>query len=124
MQMHLVRIEGAGEVFPCSEEVNVLAAMECSRCHGIPVGCRNGGCGACKVRITDGRFVTGKMNRAVVSMAEQDDGCALACKVFPRSDIVIRTLGRVWQQASPPQDASSSFRFAGRSAKSQPDKET
>jgi ferredoxin len=80
-----VTIDNTGETFRCDDEVNVLAAMEQACCHGIPVGCRNGGCGACKVRITSGSFHTRKMNRAVVSAAEESDGCVLACKTYPRS---------------------------------------
>ena len=96
----LVTIEDTGETYRCSEDVNVLAAMEQSHCHGIPVGCRNGGCGACKVRITEGRFATRKMNRAVVSAEEGAQGCVLACKIYPQGDIKVHVLGRVWQAAA------------------------
>lgn len=123
-QMHLVRIEGAGEVFPCCEEVNVLAAMECSRCHGIPVGCRNGGCGACKVRITAGSYQTRKMNRAVLSSAEEAEGCVLACKTYPRSDLAVHVLGRVWQAPKLSPGTSFSVGFTWTTSISQPDKET
>jgi ferredoxin len=123
-QMHLVRIEGAGEVFPCSEEVNVLAAMECSRCHGIPVGCRNGGCGACKVRITAGSYQTRKMNRAVLSSAEEAEGCVLACKTYPRGDLAVHVLGRVWQAPKHSPGTSVSVGFTWTTSISQPDKET
>lgn len=80
-----VTIDNTGEVFRCAEEVNVLAAMEQACCHGIPVGCRNGGCGACKVSISAGRYSTRKMNRAVVSAAEEAEGCVLACKTYPNA---------------------------------------
>ena len=61
--IHRISIEDSGESFACAEDVHVLEAMELARCHGIPVGCRNGGCGACKVRIAHGRYTTRKMNR-------------------------------------------------------------
>ncbi|MCB1811171.1 MAG: 2Fe-2S iron-sulfur cluster binding domain-containing protein, partial [Candidatus Competibacteraceae bacterium] len=48
MVKHLISIDNTGETFHCAEDVNILAAMEKSLCYGIPVGCRNGGCGACK----------------------------------------------------------------------------
>jgi ferredoxin len=98
--------------------------MEQARCHGIPVGCRNGGCGACKVRITGGDFETRKMNRAVVSAQEEADGCVLACKTYPRGDITVQVLGRVWQAANPSRSAAFSFGFTAPHPEIQPDKET
>jgi ferredoxin len=125
MALHDVTIESTGERFRCSEDDNLLAAMERARCHGIPVGCRNGGCGACKVRITSGRFRTRKMNRAVVSAGEEAAGCVLACKTYPLDDLSVQVLGRVWQTATPPKNASFSFGFAKTTPPTnQPDKET
>jgi ferredoxin len=119
-----VTIDNTGETFRCDDEVNVLAAMEQACCHGIPVGCRNGGCGACKVRITSGSFHTRKMNRAVVSAAEESDGCVLACKTYPRGDIGVHVLGRVWQTAKPAQRTAFSFGFTWTTTTFRPDKET
>lgn len=124
MPSHSVTIENTGETFRCGEDVNVLAAMEQSCCHGIPVGCRNGGCGACKVRITAGPFVTRKMNRAVVCAEEEAQGCVLACKTYPRGDIGVHALGRVWQPAKAPRSASFHFEFKMTTQVFQPDKET
>ena len=121
---HRVTIANTGEVFRCAEDVHVLAAMEHARCHGIPVGCRNGGCGACKVRITAGSYQTRKMNRAVLSAAEEAEGCVLACKTYPRSDIAVHALGRAWQAATPTQSMSFSVGFTWTTSISRPDKET
>jgi ferredoxin len=121
---HQVIIDNTGEVFRCAEDVNLLAAMEQACCHGIPVGCRNGGCGACKVCVTTGRYGTRKMNRAVVSAAEEAEGCVLACKTYPLGDVVVHALGRVWQTAKPPANASFSFGFSKTTPTAQPDKET
>ena len=119
-----VTIDNTGEVFRCAEDVHVLAAMEQACCHGIPVGCRNGGCGACKVRITTGSYQTRKMNRAVLSAAEEADGCVLACKTYPRSDIAVHVLGRVWQAAKISPSTSFSVGFAWTTSIPRPDKET
>lgn len=121
---HQVSIANTGEAFRCAEDVHVLAAMEHARCHGIPVGCRNGGCGACKVRITAGRFETRKMNRAVVSAAEEAEGIVLACKTYPRSDLSVQVLGRMWQAAKISQSTSFSAGFAWTTSIPRPDKET
>ena len=122
--IYRVTIESSGESFACAENVHVLEAMELARCHGIPVGCRNGGCGACKVRITRGCYTTRKMNRAVVSEQEQAEGCVLACKTYPQDDLVVQVLGRVWQHAVPPKRASFNFGYLTTPASTSPDKET
>lgn len=122
--LHWITIDNTSERFRCAEDVNVLAAMEQARCHGIPVGCRNGGCGACKVRVTAGRFQCRKMNRAVVSAAEEAEGCVLACKTYPRDDMSVHALGRVWQPVQRPANASTSFGFSWTASVSRPKKET
>jgi ferredoxin len=119
-----VTVESSGEQFHCDADTNVLAAMEHACCHGIPVGCRNGGCGACKVRITAGRYVTKKMNRAVVSAEEEARGCVLACKTYPQSDLSVNVLGRTWRAVTEHGGAAFSFTFTTTAQVSQPDKET
>jgi ferredoxin len=122
--LHSVTIDNSGECFRCAEDVNLLAAMEQACCHGIPVGCRNGGCGACKVQVTSGSYQTRKMNRAVLSAAEEAEGRVLACKAYPRSDLVVHVLGRVWQVARVTQSTSFSVGFAWTTSIPRPDKET
>jgi ferredoxin len=124
MPTHRVSITACGEQFDCAEDSNILAAMERARCHGIPVGCRNGGCGACKVMVVSGAFHAAKMNRAVVTAEEQKKGCVLACRVFPRGDLNLQVMGRVWQNAKPTQRSPISFGLAGAAPILAPDKET
>lgn len=123
VKQHQVRIGGGDESFACAEDMHILAAMERTLCRAIPVGCRNGGCGACKVRITAGSYHTGKMNRAVVSEEDERAGCVLACRTYPRGDISLQVLGRVWQPPRAAFQASFSFGFAVTTIP-QPDKET
>jgi ferredoxin len=118
-----VTIENTGETFRCSEEVNVLEAMEKARCKGIPVGCRNGGCGACKVRVRQGRYLKRKMSRGVLSAEEEAQGCVLACKTYPQSDLNVNALGRRWQAVTKHGVASFVFDFTTTAPVSQPDKE-
>lgn len=82
-----------GETFGCDANTNVLAAMEGALCKGLPVGCRNGGCGACKSRVIDGPFATRKMSRAVLSQAEEQRGYVLACKTYPQGDLTLVAAG-------------------------------
>jgi ferredoxin len=50
-----VLIEDTGESYRCDERNTVLVGMEALGRKGIPVGCRNGGCGVCKVEVTAGQ---------------------------------------------------------------------
>jgi len=119
-----VTIQNTGETFRCGEEGNVLEAMEKARCKGIPVGCRNGGCGACKVRVTEGRYLKRKMSRGVLSAEEEAQGCVLACKAYPQSDLSVNALGRRWQVVTEHRGAPFVFEFTTTAQVSQPDKET
>lgn len=90
-----VTIEDSGERVACAGEDSVLRAMEALGRKGIPVGCRGGGCGVCKVRVTGGAYRTRKMSRACVTAEEEETGVVLACKLFPDSDLSLRVVGRM-----------------------------
>lgn len=90
-----VRIENTGESFAAPAEQNVLRAMERLGRKGVPVGCRGGGCGVCKVRVLSGSYQTQKMSRACVSSKEESEGFALACKLFPNADLRIEAVGKM-----------------------------
>jgi ferredoxin len=84
-----VEVISTGEQFYCGKEENILRAMERSRSglqmlHSIPVGCRGGGCGICRVRVLSGDVETKKMSVKHVTAEQQGEGFALACRVFPR----------------------------------------
>lgn len=83
-----IRIVG-GAHFRCAADERVLIAMERCGENDIGVGCRGGGCGICRIRVIDGDYRTGKMSTANVSETEREAGFALACRVFPESDLLI-----------------------------------
>lgn len=89
-----IHIENCGESFICADGQNVLRGMECLGRRGIPVGCRGGGCGICRVQVlaTDG-YRTLKMSRAQISEADRAAGICLACKLIPQADLTVRVLG-------------------------------
>lgn len=87
---HIVTLDPGGEQFRCAEDQSVLVGMERLGNQGIPVGCRGGGCGVCKVEIVEGDVLRRRMSRAHVTEADEANGWALACRIFPRSDLVIR----------------------------------
>lgn len=92
---HDIAIENSGETYACREDTNLLAAMEQLCRKGIPVGCRNGGCGVCKVQVLDGRCERRKMSRAVISADEEASGLVLACRASPRSAMRLRVVGKM-----------------------------
>ncbi len=79
--------------YDCSDQQNLLEAMARLGKKGIPVGCRGGGCGVCKVHVIEGTFTTGKMSRAHVTEEEEKDGYVLACRCNPSSDITLKVIG-------------------------------
>jgi len=87
-----VDVISTGEQFYCGEQENILRGMERSRVglgmlHSIPVGCRGGGCGICRVRIMNGEVETRKMSVKHVTEEQRQAGYVLACRAFPRSAI-------------------------------------
>ena len=90
-----VLIDNTGERFACSDACSLLEGMMALDRKGIPSGCRNGGCGVCKVAILSGDFVTRVMSRAHVSEADERVGQVLACRVRPASDIRLAVIGRM-----------------------------
>ncbi|WP_411888108.1 2Fe-2S iron-sulfur cluster-binding protein [Hydrocarboniphaga effusa] len=93
--VYQVLIADTSEVVTCSSGQNVLAGMEQLGRKGIPVGCRGGGCGVCKVRVLTGEYETGRMSRACVNQEEQDEGIALACKLYPKGDLELQVIGKM-----------------------------
>ncbi len=87
-----VEVDGADGSFACRGDQNLLVAMIGARRTGIKVGCRNGGCGICRVQIARGTYQSQKMSRSRISEADEAAGIVLACRVSPRSDIALRPL--------------------------------
>jgi ferredoxin len=90
-----VLIEDTGEHYPCTETRSLLEGMEALGRKGIPVGCRNGGCGVCKVAIQAGHYTMRVMSREHVSEDEERCGHVLACRVKPASDIRLAVIGKM-----------------------------
>jgi ferredoxin len=75
------------EEFNCRENEYVLYAMQRSGSKCIPVGCKGGGCGVCRVIIISGTPVFGPMSKLHVTEEEKNNGYALACRIKPKSDL-------------------------------------
>jgi ferredoxin len=75
------------EVAPAA---SLLQAIEAGALTTLSIGCRNGGCGICRVRVLSGTYEKGKMSRKFVSVAAEQERVALACKVYPTGRLVYR----------------------------------
>lgn len=71
------------------EQKPLLMALEAAGKKIIPVGCRGGGCGICRVQVISGEYEALKMNRKHVNEEDKANGIALACRTIPKSDLVI-----------------------------------
>lgn len=83
------KIEVDGQNFNCPDDLTVLIAMKRNGLTHLPVGCCAGGCGICKVKVVAGKYETKVMSRAKISIEEENNGFALACRILPRSDLKI-----------------------------------
>ncbi len=96
MSAFTVAITDTGESFSCKDKEALLAAMVKIGRKGIPVGCLNGGCGVCKVRILKGSVTpTGPISRAHVSEDESTQNITLACRAAPTTDIELEIMGKM-----------------------------
>ncbi|MBS7348583.1 MAG: 2Fe-2S iron-sulfur cluster binding domain-containing protein [Comamonas sp.] len=93
MPKFTIHIEDTGEQYSCTDTRSVLEGMEALGKKGIPVGCRQGGCGVCKVQILEGEYSKRVMSRAHISAEEEACGCVLSCRIKPSSDLRLKVLG-------------------------------
>ena len=95
MAYYEITIEETGERFRCDERATLLEGMEGLGKTGIPVGCRGGGCGVCKIETIHGSFGKRVMSRAHISEDQESAGIVLACRVRPTSAMTVRVLGQM-----------------------------
>jgi ferredoxin len=96
-----IQVRDSGESFSCNGDKSILGGMEALRRKGIPVGCRSGGCGVCKIRIEKGAIRRGPTSREHVSVEEEADGVALACRCYPEADLELTVLGKMRRSFEP-----------------------
>lgn len=90
-----VEVVETHETYCCTRDETILAGMARLGRKGIPVGCLNGGCGVCKVQILAGEYECGMMSKAHVSEHEEKQAVVLACRVKPRSNLVVKVIGKM-----------------------------
>ncbi len=95
MTIYTVTIEDDGSSYRCSDSLTLLEGMESLGKKGIPVGCRGGGCGVCKVHVLSGSYTKRVMSREHVSVEDEAQGRVLACRVRPTSEVSLRVIGQM-----------------------------
>jgi ferredoxin len=85
-----IRLEESGEHFSCGDDQRLLHAMLNQGVASIPVGCKGGGCGVCRVQILTGEYSTLKMSRNHISEGDEKEGYALSCRLIPKSNLSLR----------------------------------
>ncbi len=91
-----VSIPQTGECYPCAVGESLLQGMMRLGRKGIPVGCVNGGCGVCKIKIINGKTeALGPISRAHVTAEEEAQGYTLACRVGPTVEVSLEVAGKM-----------------------------
>jgi ferredoxin len=91
--MHQIRLINSEEQFYCQSGSSLLEGMQRLARKGIPVGCRGGGCGICRVQVLSGHYHCKKMSYDHVNATELKEGIGLACRLYPESDLDVTVLG-------------------------------
>ena len=82
-----VRLEPSGHTFTVGPGETLLEAA-LRQSIGLPYGCRNGACGACKGILRSGELSYGEYQERALHPAEKAAGKALTCCTRPLGDIV------------------------------------
>jgi CDP-4-dehydro-6-deoxyglucose reductase, E3 len=84
----IVRLEPSGRTFTVEAGETILEAA-LRQGVGLPYGCRNGACGACKSSLRSGEISYGQHQERAISPQEKAAGKALTCCTKPLSDLVL-----------------------------------
>jgi len=82
-----ISVEPFGESFECADGETILDAA-LRNGFFLKYGCRHGGCGTCKVVMSEGD-VEGEGSSFAISAGERADGVVLACSSRPATDCTI-----------------------------------
>ncbi len=83
----VVRLEPSGHTFTVAPGETLLEAAMRQNI-GLPYGCRNGACGACKGVLRSGELEYGEYQERALHESERAAGKALTCCTKPLTDIV------------------------------------
>lgn len=98
-----VQVAQTGETYACATAESLLKGMMRLGRKGIPVGCVNGGCGVCKVKVLSGQVSSlGPISRAHVTVDEEAQGYTLACRAAPVCDVQLEVADKLKKPFSKP----------------------
>ncbi|MBK1891854.1 CDP-6-deoxy-delta-3,4-glucoseen reductase [Undibacterium sp. 14-3-2] len=83
-----VTVTPSGRQFSCEADETVLSAALRAGVI-LPYGCKNGACGSCKGKVTDGTVVHGNHQQRALTEDEAAQGMSLFCCAKPQSDLTI-----------------------------------
>jgi CDP-4-dehydro-6-deoxyglucose reductase len=83
-----ITVQPSGHQFECEDDETVLAAAIRAGI-GLPYGCKNGACGSCKGKVTEGLVELKPHQQRALSEQEKAQGFTLFCCAIPDSDLVI-----------------------------------
>jgi CDP-4-dehydro-6-deoxyglucose reductase len=83
-----VTVTPSGRQFSCDADETVLSAALRAGVI-LPYGCKNGACGSCKGKVTDGTVVHGNHQQRALTADEAAQGMSLFCCAKPQSDLTI-----------------------------------
>lgn len=95
MASYQIKLTEIDEAYACKEGESVLHGMARLGKKGIPLGCRGGGCGICKVQVLEGEYSSRVMSKSHVSDTERENHCVLACRIYPQTDLEIEVVGKM-----------------------------
>jgi ferredoxin len=86
--VYRLTLSPVGDALPCAPDETLLTAILRSGA-SVFFGCRGGGCGTCKMRVTSGRVEHGRCSAAVLTAEEKEAGWVLSCQARARSDLTV-----------------------------------
>lgn len=92
LQTYRIDLSGHDKPIAARADQTVLQALIAAAVAAVPVGCRGGGCGICRIKVVSGRYRSQVMSRSRISEQDERESIVLACRVFPDSDISIIAL--------------------------------
>src|SRR5262250_2547569 len=95
MAPFLIELADCPRPFAGRPDQSVLQALAAVHHQRIASGCHGGGCGVCLIRVVAGRYDAGRMSRAHVSAEDEARGIVLACRTYPRSDMIVEPCGKL-----------------------------
>ena len=87
----MFRINLNDQHFFCSTESTLVQAAR-QQMVKVPYACVGGGCGYCKVRVTEGKYKMDRYAKSALSDEEVEKGYVLLCKTRPLSDLQIELI--------------------------------